>query len=118
MVHGDYDPANLLVDRSDGQWKISGVLDWEFAYSASPLQDMALMLRYAHHMPPLYETAFVLGVQNGGVELPDDWRLRIDLLNILNLLSCLVRCPPDQRPNQCADICELIEHILTRIRLI
>ncbi len=115
LVHGDFDPANLLVDRVDGMWKISGVLDWEFAFSASPLQDVALMLRYAHHMPPMYETAFLLGLKNGGVELPEDWRLRIDLLNILNLLSCLVRSSPDQRPNQCKDICELIGNILARV---
>lgn len=115
LVHGDFDPANLLVDQIDGQWKISGVLDWEFAFSASPLQDVALMLRYAHHMPPIYEIAFLTGLKKGGVPLPEDWRLRIDLLNILNLLSCLVRCLPDQRPNQCADICGLIEHILSRI---
>jgi aminoglycoside phosphotransferase (APT) family kinase protein len=115
LVHGDFDPANLLVKKSDGFWKISGVLDWEFAYCASPLQDVALMLRYAHHMPTVYEAAFLSGLQNGGVELPDDWRLRIDLLNILNLLSCLVRSAPDQHPNRCADICDLINNILSRV---
>jgi len=115
LVHGDFDPANLLVDQINGEWKITGVLDWEFAYSASPLQDIALMLRYAHHMPPIYEAAFLSGLKNGGVILPEDWRLRIDLLNILNLLSCLVRCLPDQRPNQCTDIRDLIGNILSRV---
>ena len=114
LVHGDYDPANLLVDRIDGQWKISGVLDWEFAFSGSPLQDVANMLRYAHHMPTIYATSFLAGLKSGGVELPEDWHLRIDPLNILNLLSCLVRYDPDQRRNQCADICELISNILSR----
>lgn len=115
LLHGDYDPANLLVDRANGRWKISCVLDWEFAFSGSPLQDVANMLRYAHHMPKIYETSFITGLQNGGVNLPEDWRLRIDLLNLIALLD-----PPDcldriQRPNRCADICELIEHILSRI---
>jgi aminoglycoside phosphotransferase (APT) family kinase protein len=114
LVHGDFDPANLLVNHINGVWEISGVLDWEFAYAASPLQDVALMLRYAHHMPPIYEAAFISSVQSSGITLPEDWRLRIDLLNILNLLSCLVRCSPDQRPNQCTDICSLIEHFLFR----
>lgn len=115
LVHGDYDPANLLVDRADGRWKISCVLDWEFAFSGSPLQDVANMLRYAHHMPKIYETSFLSGLQKGGVTLPEDWRLRIDLLNLIALLD-----PPDcldriQRPNRCADICELIGTILSRI---
>lgn len=115
LVHADFDPPNLLVDRCDDQWKISGVLDWEFAYSGSPLTDVANMLRYAHHMPPTYEASFLLGVQNGGVTLPEDWPVRIDLLNLLSLLSCLARCTPDERPNQCADICVLIGHILDRM---
>jgi aminoglycoside phosphotransferase (APT) family kinase protein len=115
LVHGDYDPANLLVNRINGRWKVSCVLDWEFAFSGSPLQDIANMLRYAHHMPTIYETSFLSGVQKGGVSLPEDWRLRIDLLNLTALLD-----PPDcldriQRPNRCADICELIEHILVRV---
>lgn len=115
LLHGDYDPANLLVDRANGRWKISCVLDWEFAFSGSPLQDVANMLRYAHHMPKIYETSFITGLQNGGVNLPEDWRLRIDLLNLIALLD-----PPDcldriQRPNRCGDICELIKHILSRI---
>ncbi|MBX9805514.1 MAG: aminoglycoside phosphotransferase family protein [Alphaproteobacteria bacterium] len=114
LVHGDFDPANLLVLKTDGVWKISGVLDWEFAFSASPLMDVAKMLRYAHRMPAAYESAFLKGLHKGGVELPEDWCLRCDLDNLLSLLDCLIRCPPDQRPNQCADICELIERILSR----
>jgi aminoglycoside phosphotransferase (APT) family kinase protein len=115
LVHGDYDPANLLVDRINGHWKISGVLDWEFAFSGSPLQDVANMLRYAHHMPTIYETSFLSGVQKGGITLPENWRLRIDLLNLVALLD-----PPDcldrfQRPNRCADICDLIGNILSRV---
>jgi aminoglycoside phosphotransferase (APT) family kinase protein len=115
LVHGDFDPANLLASRSDGRWKVSCVLDWEFAFSGSPLQDVANMLRYAHHMPGIYETSFLSGLQKGGVTLPEDWRLRIDLLNLVALFyppDCLDRI---QRPNRCADICELIEHILVRI---
>lgn len=115
LVHADYDPANILVQHIQGEWKISAVLDWEFAFSGSTLCDVANMLRYAHHMPLEYEHAFLVGLQNGGVQLPENWRISILLLNLLSLLDCLIRCPPEQRPNQCADICSLVSFIIQRL---
>lgn len=115
LVHADFDPANILVKHIQGEWKISAILDWEFAFSGSTLCDVANMLRYAHHMPPEYEKAFLHGLQNGGVQLPESWRISVFLLNLLSLLDCLRMCPPDQRPNQCADICELISLIIQQL---
>jgi len=116
LVHGDYGPENLLVDKVEGQWKITGVLDWEFAFSGSPLQDVANMLRYAHHMPPLFEESFLRGLKETGLVLPDEWRVTIDLLNLLALLDLLMRCSPQEQPKQYKDICELIEHILLNLK--
>ncbi len=45
LVHGDFDPANILVDKINGVWKVVGILDWEFAFSGSVLWDVANMLR-------------------------------------------------------------------------
>lgn len=112
LVHADYDPANILVDKIEGQWKITAILDWEFAHSGPTLLDVANMLRYAHHMPPIFEEAFLQGLKQGGVTLPENWRIRIQLLNVDALLDCLVRCTPQESPNRCADIRELIGHIL------
>lgn len=108
LVHADYDPANILVHQIHGEWGISGILDWEFAFSGSTLCDVANMLRYAHHMQPDFETSFLEGLQQGGVQL----RISIYLLNLLSLLDCLIRCPPNLRPRQCADVCCLIDYIL------
>ncbi|MBY0501525.1 MAG: aminoglycoside phosphotransferase family protein [Alphaproteobacteria bacterium] len=115
LVHGDYDPANILVDKVSEKWKITAVLDWEFAFSGSWLWDISNMLRYAHHMPRVFEDSFLQGVRNAGLELPTQWCLRIDLLNLLSLLSCLVRVDPQKSPNQCMDICELIHHELLKL---
>lgn len=117
LVHGDFDPSNILVDWFEDGWKISGVLDWEFAFAGSPLQDIANMLRYAHHMPITYEQSFLKGLQKGGFVLPEDWRLRIDLLNLVALLDPPDCLDPSQRPNRCADIRELVDHILSRVRV-
>lgn len=115
LVHADYDPANILVDKVEGKWKITAILDWEFSHSGPTLLDVANMLRYAHHMPPIFEEAFLQGLKQGGVTLPENWRISIQLLNLSALLDCLVRSTPKESPNRCADIRELIGYILLEL---
>ncbi len=110
LVHGDYGPENILVDKIEDQWKITAILDWEFAHSGSTLCDVANMLRYAHKMSPVFEEAFLQGLTQSGATLPKNWRISVHLLNLLSLLDILIRHP--ERPNQCADIRELIGHII------
>lgn len=115
LVHGDFDPSNIFVKKEDHTWQISGVLDWEFAFSGSTLWDVANIMRYAHHMPPSYEEAFCAGLREGGYTLPENWHLTISLMNILSLLSCLKRSDPQTSPNQCKDSLSLIHFCLTQI---
>jgi ribosomal protein S18 acetylase RimI-like enzyme len=115
LVHADFDPANILVDKIDNIWKVSCVLDWEFAFSGSVLWDVANMLRYAHKMPHEFQDAFLNGLTSAGVTLPKDWHITIQLLSLFALLDCLKRSDPKNCPNQCADIRELIDHILSEL---
>jgi len=101
--------------KVDGTWKVTGILDWEFSFSGSMLCDVANMLRYAHHMSSQFEEAFLRGLSTGGISLPANWRITVHMLNLLSLLDCLVRSDPEDRPNQCADIRELIIHIIRRL---
>ncbi len=112
LVHADFDPANILVDKINGVWKVTGILDWEFAFSNSVLHDMANMLRYAHKMPSEFQNAFLNGLTSSGIVLPKNWQVTVHLLNLLSLLDCLKRYDVINRPNQSADIQELINHIL------
>lgn len=118
LVHGDFDPANILITIQNGDPKISGILDWEFAFAGSPLCDVANMLRYAHHMTPDYQSSFLKGVTHGGYHLPDQWQLTIRLLNIVSLLDSLQRSNTADRPNQVADILEIIRHNVKELKRI
>jgi aminoglycoside phosphotransferase (APT) family kinase protein len=89
LVHGDFDPANILVDKINGSWVVTGILDWEFAFSGSCLWDVANMLRYAHKMPHKFQDAFLKGLADGGVTLPENLRITVNLLNLLLLLDIL-----------------------------
>lgn len=115
LVHGDFDPANILVYKVNGTWKVSEVLDWEFAFSGSILWDVANMLRYAHKMSSRFQDAFINGLITGGAVLSTNWRHAVNLLNLLSLLDCLKRSDTNNRPNQCNDIRELINHILLEL---
>jgi len=108
----DFDPANILVVNRQGKWQISAILDWEFAFSSSSLWDVANMLRYSHHLPDTFEKAFLQGLCQNGVELIENWRICIYLLNCLSLLDCLVRSSFENQPNQCKDICQLIAYFV------
>lgn len=115
LVHADFDPANILVHKTDGVWKVSGILDWEFAFSGSVLCDVANMLRYAYKMQAEFQSSFLDGLRSHGVILPENWPITVDLLNLSALLDCLRRSDPKRQPNQCADIRELIDHILDKL---
>ncbi len=116
LVHADFDPSNILVKEVDGLWKVSGVLDWEFAFSGSVLWDVANMLRYAHKMPSDFQDAFLEGLTSAGVQLPENWHITVQLLNLLSLLDCLKRSDPKHCPHQCAGIFEVIRHILEDLK--
>ena len=115
LVHGDFDPSNILVNKSNGIWKVSGILDWEFAFSGSLLWDVATMLRYAHKMPPVFQESFLKGLQKGGIVLPQGWKLSVTLLTILSLIDCLERSDLHLQPNRCADIADLLNHAVEKV---
>jgi aminoglycoside phosphotransferase (APT) family kinase protein len=115
LVHGDFDPANILVKQIEGKWKIAAILDWEFAFSGSIMFDVANMLRYAHHMPDIFKARFLEGLEDGAVVLPDNWQITAHLLNLVSLLDVLGRRDPKIRPNQCADTLLLIDHIIKEL---
>jgi aminoglycoside phosphotransferase (APT) family kinase protein len=48
LVHGDYQPANLLLDEERGHV----VVDWEFARIGDPREDLGYYLTYANLIGP------------------------------------------------------------------
>ncbi|RSS58639.1 phosphotransferase [Streptomyces sp. WAC01280] len=94
LVHCDFNPKNLLVERHAGRWEVAAVLDWELAFSGSPLFDVGNMLRFADEYPPAFTTGFVEGFRAGSGRLPGDW-LRISRTLDLFALADILTAPPD-----------------------
>ena len=113
LVHADFDPANILVAEADGKWKISAILDWEFAYSGSWLNDVANMLRYAHQMPDSYRDGFLKGLADNGLNLPSNWQSITHQYTLASLLDSMTRHDLEICLNIRADLCDLISHIVS-----
>ncbi len=97
LVHADYKPWNLLVGRaaakavrsSPGPWRLTGILDWEFACAGCKLIDFATFLRDDYNRPAGFTDAFASAYLGAGGTLPDDWRRLTRLVDILNLVQML-----------------------------
>ena len=96
LVHSDYNGKNLLAVRRRGRWSISAVLDWEFAFSGSPLVDIGNMLRLRREYPPGFGDGFIGGYRDAGGPLPPDWREVSEALDLYALADLLTR-PPGHR---------------------
>jgi fructokinase len=85
LVHADFNPKNLLAERAEDGWRVT-VLDWEFAFSGSPLTDLGNVLRFG-------ETPFTDGVVAGAGPLPGGWREAARALDLFAVADFLTRPP-------------------------
>ena len=93
LVHADFNAKNLLVSAGPDGWTVAAVLDWEFAFSGSPLIDVGNMLRFGEQVPPAFESGFVAGFRAAGGELPERWREISEALDLYALAEFLTRPP-------------------------
>lgn len=115
LVHADFDPANILVVETDGKWKVSAILDWEFAYAGSWLNDVANMLRYSHQMPNGFKVGFLKGVADNNLELPKNWQSITNQYSLASLLDSMIRDNLEICPNIREDLCGLINHVVLEL---
>jgi len=112
LVHADFRASNLLVrevaetssvshrrlgrdeaDRSTdpaaGGWRLTGILDWEFACAGCRLIDFATFPRDENSRPPGFGHAFAAAYLAAGGTLPANWRRLTRLVDLLNLVHLL-----------------------------
>jgi aminoglycoside phosphotransferase (APT) family kinase protein len=89
LTHSDFNQKNILVSKVDGAPRVSAILDWEFAFSGSPVMDLGNFFRFERELPEGYLPALVDGYQAAGGRLPDDWRRIARFLDLINLIMFL-----------------------------
>ncbi len=85
LVHGDFNPLNILVDTQKHGCTISAVLDWEYAFSGSPLFDIGNFLRYERIEDSNSILPFITAYQKNGGNLPEKWLQQAKLLDLIAL---------------------------------
>jgi len=89
LVHSDFGNRNILVREEHGRWVVAAIIDWEFAFSGSPLLDVGNFLRYETSHRPLREPHFSRGFVEHGGKLPDNWREIVRVIDLTGLVECL-----------------------------
>ncbi|TDD59195.1 aminoglycoside phosphotransferase family protein [Kribbella antibiotica] len=92
LVHSDFNPKNLLVDPETA--RITGLIDWEFAYAGSPYADLGNLLRF--ESDPVLAGAVLGALRGSGLELPEplvELGRAADLWALLELASRAVENP-------------------------
>jgi aminoglycoside phosphotransferase (APT) family kinase protein len=87
LVHGDFNPKNLLVDPATGG--VTGVLDWEFAYAGAPLADLGNLLRF--EQDPVFAGAVTGAYADRAPDVPDDWLEIARALDLYALIDLAAR---------------------------
>lgn len=86
LAHGDWVPANVIVDRS----RVVAVLDWEFARLADPLFDIAWWgWIVAFHHPEVHRVAWPVFLEAAEVDSDPATAERLRSLVALRLLEAL-----------------------------
>ncbi|WP_281975371.1 phosphotransferase family protein [Halobacillus litoralis] len=85
LVHSDFNPLNILVEKFGSSIQVTGILDWEFSFSNSPLIDIGNMLRYEEITESSFIRPFILSYVNHGGELPRKWLQIAKLLDVIAL---------------------------------
>ncbi|MFI5277687.1 MAG: phosphotransferase family protein, partial [Ktedonobacterales bacterium] len=52
LIHADYKDGNILVRRDPDGWRVTAVLDWEFAFVGPSIFDLGSLLRREATLPP------------------------------------------------------------------
>lgn len=112
LVHNDFGNRNILVRQENGKCVVAAVLDWEFAFSGSPLLDVGHFLRYERRGAPLREPHFSQGFVEHGGQLPDNWREIARVIDLSGLIECLTH---DELPIEVEiELLELVNATLDR----
>jgi len=89
LVHNDFGNRNILVREENGVWSVAAILDWELAFSGSPLLDVGHFLRYELDSRPMREPYFSRAFLEHGGTLPNNWQSIVKVIDLTGLVECL-----------------------------
>ncbi len=78
LLHGDFTPENVIVERGSTGYHVTGILEFEQALGASPERDIATLLNWGAEQWPTFQRGFLDGYAESGTVPAQFWpRLRL-----------------------------------------
>ncbi|HEY3269422.1 MAG TPA: aminoglycoside phosphotransferase family protein [Armatimonadota bacterium] len=114
LGHADYHGGNIVMSRSGGGWRVAAVVDWEFAWSGSPIIDVGIFLRRTARRFPAAQAPFLAAYAAAGGEFPPDGLTLARTADLVNLLTFLNR--EDCSEALQSDVLATLEETLQSIR--
>ncbi|MBS1722174.1 MAG: phosphotransferase [Armatimonadetes bacterium] len=87
LCHADFKGSNLLIADGD----LVGIVDWEFAHAGTWLLDAGQLLRGRDQLPDQFVANVAHGMEEGGMDLPQNWQIHARMLDLVNLVDFLTR---------------------------
>lgn len=91
LTHADFGGSNILLAYHSGAWKVSAVLDWEFALSGSPFFDFGNLLRNPLGSIEPFVAGLIDSYLSSGSVLPAKWRKMSLLTDLTAWVEFLTR---------------------------
>lgn len=113
LIHADYKDGNILVRRDPKGWRVTAVLDWEFAFVGASIFDLGSLLRREATLPPGFAGACVAAYRATGGFAPPGWRRMTLLMDLINLCDFLNG--PTLRGAMRADLTGLVRASVERL---
>jgi aminoglycoside phosphotransferase (APT) family kinase protein len=79
VVHSDLDPRHVFVEEGEDGWRISGVIDWEYARYADPMSESLLVGLLAREPRDAERVAFLTGYELDPAALDEAFWIRQDI---------------------------------------
>lgn len=87
LVHADANPKNVLVTRHEDGWRVTALLDWEFALSGPSLMDLGNLLRFEDRAGTPFTSGVLGGWRGGGGPTSPDAVRQARTLDVYSLLG-------------------------------
>lgn len=109
LIHGDFQGTNIIINNET----VSGIIDWEFCMSGSPLMDMGQFFRYEEY----FDNELIIAFENEykkvcDYKLMDNWYNISKIIDLLSLIQLMNR--DEDMPNKYNKIIQIIEVVIEK----
>lgn len=109
LIHGDFQGTNIIINNE----MVSGIIDWEFCMSGSPLMDIGQFFRYEEY----FDNELIIAFENEykkacDYKLMDNWYNISKIIDLLSLIQLMNR--DEDMPNKYNKIIQIIEVVIEK----